>query len=65
MPWQDVPGFYASLTDGSIGSLVVKLLILTATRSAEVRGLRLDEVAGDVWLSRRAGPSRVASTGSR
>ena len=49
MPWQDVPRFFASLTDGGIGSLVVKLLILTATRSAEVRGLRPEEVAGDVW----------------
>ncbi|MFO1143163.1 MAG: tyrosine-type recombinase/integrase [Amaricoccus sp.] len=48
--WQDVPKFYATLTDGSICHLALRLLILTAARSAEVRFVRLDEIDGSTWI---------------
>jgi integrase len=48
--WKDVPGFYATLTDGSSCHLALRLLILTATRSAEVRFARLEEIEGDTWV---------------
>ena len=44
MAWQDVPEFYSSLDAGTTASLALRLLILTAARSGEVRGLRFDEV---------------------
>ena len=34
---------------GNVAALVLRLLILTATRSAEARGLMLDEIDGAVW----------------
>jgi integrase len=49
MPWREVPAFYQSLTDGSPAQLALRLLILTACRSAEVRLLHLDEIDGDLW----------------
>ena len=50
LPWQDVPAFYASLDEDSICHLALRLLILTAARSGEVRFLRLDEIEGDTWI---------------
>ena len=47
--WQEVPAFYASLSDGSITHLALRLLILTGVRSAPLRFLRLDQIEGDVW----------------
>ena len=47
LPWKDVPEFYATLTDGSICHLALRLLILTAARSAEVRFARFDEIDGE------------------
>jgi integrase len=49
MAWQDVPGFYASLDDGSVTHLALRLLILTGVRSAPLRSIREDQIAGDVW----------------
>ncbi len=49
VPWREVPAFYASLDDGSITHLALRLLILTGVRSAPLRFLRLDQIDGDVW----------------
>ncbi len=50
MPWQEVPAFYASLDDGSITHLALRLLILTGVRSGPLRFLREDQISGDVWI---------------
>ncbi|TDT73326.1 integrase [Litoreibacter halocynthiae] len=47
--WQDVPAFYQSLNEGTVTELALRLLILTAQRSAPVRFLHLDQIEGDVW----------------
>jgi len=49
LPWREVPAFYASLSDGTITHLALRLLILTAVRSRPLRFLRLDQIEGDVW----------------
>jgi integrase len=49
MPWQDVPAFYASLSDGSVTHLALRLLILTGARSGPLRALQLDQIDGDIW----------------
>ena len=49
MPWQEVPAFYAALSDGSTTHLALRLLILTGVRSAPLRFLRLDQIEGNVW----------------
>ncbi|MCJ1900956.1 integrase arm-type DNA-binding domain-containing protein [Paracoccus versutus] len=49
LPWQDVPGFYASLSDGTVTHLALRLLILTGVRSAPLRFLHLDQIDGEVW----------------
>ncbi|MDO6587141.1 integrase arm-type DNA-binding domain-containing protein [Salipiger sp. 1_MG-2023] len=49
LPWQDVPAFYQSLTDGSITTLALRFLILTAVRSYPVRFLNVDQIDGDIW----------------
>lgn len=48
--WQDVPDFYSSIDAGTPTSLALKLLILTAARSGEIRGLNLDEIDGENWV---------------
>lgn len=47
--WREVPAFYASLSDGSITHLALRLLILTGVRSGPLRFMRLDQITGDVW----------------
>lgn len=47
--WQDVPAFYQSLTEGTVTELAMRLLILTAVRSAPLRFLHLDQIEGDIW----------------
>lgn len=47
--WRDVPAFYATLADGSITHLALRLLILTGVRSGPLRFMRLDQIDGDVW----------------
>lgn len=49
MPWQDVPAFYASLTDQTPTHLALRLLILTGVRSRPLRELHLDQIEGNVW----------------
>lgn len=49
LPWQEVPAFFASLSDGSITHLALRLLILTGVRSAPLRFLRLEQIEGDIW----------------
>jgi integrase len=49
MDWREVPAFYLSLNEGSITNLALRLLILTASRSSEVRFCHLDEIEGDLW----------------
>lgn len=50
MDWRDVPDFYASLNEGTITHLALRLLILTiGTRSKPLRHIREDQISGDVW----------------
>ena len=49
MTWQDVPAFYATLNDGTVTHLALRLLILTGVRSRPLRFIRADQIAGDVW----------------
>lgn len=49
LPWQDVPAFYASLDEGSISHLALRLLILTGVRSGPLRHLQESQIDGDVW----------------
>ncbi|MCR5939813.1 site-specific integrase [Ochrobactrum sp. MH181795] len=49
MPWQEVPAFYASLTDGSVTHLAMRLLILTGVRSRPLRFIHDDQIDGDIW----------------
>ena len=49
VPWPDVPAFYATLADGSVTHLALRLLILTGVRSAPLRFLHESQIEGDVW----------------
>src|SRR5690606_37952012 len=49
MHWRDVPAFYASLNDGTVTHLAMRLLILTGVRSKPLRFIRTDQIDGDVW----------------
>jgi integrase len=49
MAWQEVPAFYATLNDGTVTHLALRLLILTGVRSRPLRFIRDDQIAGDVW----------------
>ena len=49
MPWQEVPAFYASLSDGSVTHLALRLVILTGVRSAPLHFLHDDQIEDDVW----------------
>lgn len=45
MPYQDVPAFYARLRErDAVSARMLELVILTAARSGEVRGMRIPEV---------------------
>jgi hypothetical protein len=49
MDWREVPAFYQRQNEGTITNLALRLLILTAARSSEVRFCHLDEIEGDLW----------------
>lgn len=49
LPWHDVPAFYASLDEGSVTHLAMRLLILTAVRSKPLRFIRYDQIENDIW----------------
>lgn len=43
MPWQDVPGFYATLAEPTAVNLALRLLILSGMRSRSVRHARVQD----------------------
>lgn len=47
--WQEVPTFYASVDNGSVTHLALRLLILTAVRTKPLRFMRYEHVSDDVW----------------
>jgi integrase len=49
MPWPEVPAFYASLSDGSLSHLALRLLILTGVRSGPLRNLHETQIEGSIW----------------
>lgn len=49
LPWAEVPDFYASLNDGTVTHLALRLLILTGVRSGPLRFLREEQIDGDIW----------------
>lgn len=49
LPWAEVPDFYASLDEATPTHLALRLLILTAVRSAPIRFLRLENISADTW----------------
>ena len=49
LPWRQLPEFYASLNEGSVTHLALRLLILTAVRSGPLRQMQYEQVDGDVW----------------
>ena len=49
MPWREVPAFYATLNEPTLGNLALRLLILTGVRSGPIRNLKLEDVSGDIW----------------
>lgn len=50
VPWQEVPAFYASLNEGTVTHLALRLLILTiGTRSRPLRFIRAGQIQDDVW----------------
>lgn len=63
LPWQEVPVFYASLCDGTVTHLALRLLILTGVRSAPLRFMHISQVEEDVWTIPAAGmKGRVDAT---
>ena len=48
--WVEVPAFYASLSDGTVTHLALRLLILTGVRSGPLRHLHESQIQGDVWI---------------
>ncbi|SHI57275.1 Integrase [Shimia gijangensis] len=48
--WRDVPAFYASLSEPTVGNLALRLLILTAARTSEIRYCHESEIQDDVWV---------------
>ena len=49
LPWQEVPAFYATLNEGTLTHLALRLLILTCVRSRPLRFMREEQVTGDIW----------------
>ncbi len=49
LPWREVPTFYASLADGTVTHLALRLLILTGVRSGPLRFLHEEQIDGDIW----------------
>jgi integrase len=50
LPWRGVPAFMTALrAREGVAERALEFAVLTAARSGEVRGMRWDEVDGDVW----------------
>jgi len=48
--WQDVPALFARLGEKpTTAQLCLQLILLTAVRSDAARGIRIEEIEGDVW----------------
>ncbi|RVH17012.1 tyrosine-type recombinase/integrase [Sinorhizobium meliloti] len=47
--WREVPAFYASLNEGTVTHLALRLLILTGVRSMPLRFIHEEQIEGDVW----------------
>ncbi len=47
--WRDIPRIYQALNRNDSSHLCLRFKILTVVRSAGVRGVRFDEIDGDVW----------------
>ncbi len=51
LPYKEVPTFYQHICNSaSTSCLALRLIILTVSRTSEVRFLTLDEIHGDVWI---------------
>jgi integrase len=50
LSWREVPAFYASLSDGTVTHLALRLLILTGARSGPLRFLREEQISGPIWI---------------
>lgn len=52
LPYRDLPAFYTMLTDRThqTACLALRFLILTCTRTSEVRLARYDEIEDDLWV---------------
>jgi integrase len=48
-PWRAIPGLYARLDHGTASHDALRLTILTCARTDSIRGMRFDEIAGEVW----------------
>ena len=49
MDWRDVPAFYATLDNGGVTHLALRLLILTGVRSRPLRFARMDHIENNIW----------------
>jgi len=50
LPWREIPAFMSELRERSaVSARALEFIILTASRSGEVRGARWAELDGDVW----------------
>jgi integrase len=51
LPWEDVPNFYATLSEPTLANLALRLTILTGSgsRSSPIRNMRMGEISGDIW----------------
>ncbi|PDT39830.1 MULTISPECIES: tyrosine-type recombinase/integrase [Sinorhizobium] len=49
LSWREVPSFYASLNDGTVTHLALRLLILTGVRSMPLRHLREEQIKDGIW----------------
>jgi integrase len=49
LPWQDVPAFYATLSDDDPVQLALRMLILKEVRADSVNNMRFEQVLGPVW----------------
>ncbi|WP_278921937.1 tyrosine-type recombinase/integrase [Pseudophaeobacter profundi] len=50
LPWQEVPGFYQSLDEGTVTHLALRLLILTGVRSKPLRFIREEQIQDNIWI---------------
>jgi integrase len=52
LDWRDTPTFMARLraTEPSMAAMALEMMVLTACRSGEVRGMKWDEVNDGIWM---------------